>query len=134
MDSILKSFAISSLPEDGGVLRWPIDFALHKNPGIAFDIPLPLSIIVAFTILVCIVLARYAWSAWPKSARISAFSVMIIAGALGNMIDRITNGFTTDYIILFERSAINLADVLILFGTAAILWYSRNTSFRKRKN
>ncbi len=134
MDAILKGLAIKYLPENGEVLSSPIDLALHKNPGIAFDIPIPLSPVVVFTLLVCIILIRYAWNAWPKEVRMSAFSVMIIAGALNNMIDRIMHGFTTDYIILFERSAINLADILILLGTLALLWYSRTKPFRKSKN
>jgi lipoprotein signal peptidase len=50
---------------------------------------------------------------------------MIVAGALGNLFDRWLNGFTTDYIILFRTSAINLSDVLIVVGMLAFLWYHK---------
>jgi len=42
------------------------------------------------------------------------------------LIDRFVNGFTTDYIIIFSRSVINLSDVLIVAGIIALLWYTRD--------
>ena len=60
----------------------------------------------------------------------SVLAVTVILGAVGNLADRIINGFTTDYILLFGHSAINLADLLIIFGILGILWYTRNKKAR----
>ncbi|MBU1126363.1 MAG: signal peptidase II [Patescibacteria group bacterium] len=125
MDAVFKWQAILRLPEEGGRLFFPIDFVLHKNPGIAFDIPIPLSIVVTFSILVSIVLIRFTWKNWQNNPNYSAAASMIVIGSLGNMFDRIINNFTTDYIILFGRSAINLSDILILTGAILLIRYTK---------
>ena len=126
LDVVFKYVAIERLPEEGGRLSSPIDFALHKNPGIAFDIPIPLSIVIAITILITILLVKYAFRNWKTHQRSSAAALVTVIGALGNMIDRIVNNFTTDYIILFERSAINISDILIVFGAILLIYYTEN--------
>jgi lipoprotein signal peptidase len=40
--------------------------------------------------------------------------------------DRITHGSVTDYLIFFSRSAINLADIMILAGICIALYRSRS--------
>ncbi|MEK7665402.1 MAG: signal peptidase II [Patescibacteria group bacterium] len=118
LDLIFKTLAVARLPEDGGRLRFPIDFALHKNYGIAFDLPVPLWVVIPLTVLVLVILVRELLRSKHDFSRLTALS-MVAAGAMGNLIDRIVYGFTVDYIILFGRSAINLEDVLILSG---IVW------------
>lgn len=112
-----KFFAVQRLPEDGGRLRFPIDFALHKNYGIAFDLPVPLWIVIPLTLTVLVILGlqlrRHA-----HDTRSTTALMLIAAGAVGNLLDRIAYSFTVDYIILFGHSAINLADVMILVGVA----------------
>ena len=74
---------------------------------------------------------RFAKQQYIKNPKVSAVAVMVIIGALGNAIDRIINGFTTDYLILFRLSAINLSDILILTGVTFLLWYN-DTKFKLR--
>ncbi len=123
LDIIFKYLAITRLPE-GGRVSFPVGLALHKNPGIAFDIEIPLSIILPLTILVVIGLIRFAHRHRITSPITSAAAITVVIGALGNAFDRLINGFTTDYLILFGRSAINLSDILILTGVVALLWYN----------
>lgn len=124
-DIVFKIYAIKRLPE-GGRLSFPIDLALHKNPGIAFDIPIPLWIVVSITIAVTFFLVKLAKKNYKKNHGVWASAIIIVIGAFGNMFDRIINGFTTDYLILFGRSAINLSDILIIFGTLLLLYYNEN--------
>lgn len=72
---------------------------------------------------------RFAKQQYIKDPKVSAVAVMVIIGALGNAIDRIINGFTTDYLILFRLSAINFSDILILTGVTFLLWYN-DTKFK----
>lgn len=118
IDQIFKALAVQRLPEDGGRLRFPIDFALHKNYGIAFDLPVPLWMVIPLTALILIFLVREIRLS-QSSNRVLALS-LIAAGAVGNLIDRIIYGFTVDYVILFGRSAINMADVMIFIGVALL--------------
>lgn len=132
VDAILKVFAIKRLPEEGSHLSSPIDFALHKNPGIAFNIPIPLPIVIVASTIIIVLLARFAYNSWQNRPDRAIAAWLIIAGALGNMIDRIVHGFTTDYIILFTRSAINLSDVLIFLGTALLLYYTESKTHKEK--
>lgn len=134
-DAIFKGLALNRLPEEGSRLRLPIDFALHKNPGIAFDIPLPLPIVTVLSVIIIGLLVRYAMKSWSNRPDRTMAALMIVLGALGNLGDRVINDFTTDYIILFARSAINLSDVLIFLGTVLLLYYteSKNAVVQKDK-
>lgn len=124
LDGIFKYLVIKRLSINEGRLNFPIDISLHKNPGIAFDIPIPMWIIVVTTIIISLVLVSFAIRYWRKKPNISAYLTIILAGALGNMFDRIINGFTTDYLIFFRTSAINISDILIVTGVLLILWYN----------
>lgn len=130
IDAILKSVAIKRFPEEGTRFDLPIALGLHKNPGIAFDIPIPLSVVVLLTILIASLLAHFAYSHRKRNPAAAASAVMVVIGAVGNMIDRIVNGFTTDYIILVNRSAINLSDILIILGIILLLRYSESKEHR----
>jgi lipoprotein signal peptidase len=125
LDAALKAYAIKRLPSTGSRDRF-IDFILHKNPGIAFDIPVPFWIIGPLTVAVCTWLVWTAYKHWNTQKEVSTAANIVIIGALGNLIDRFVNGFTTDYIIIFSRSVINLSDVLIVAGIIALLWYTRD--------
>lgn len=128
-DGWLKALIISRPPQSGGRSGF-IDVILHKNPGIAFDIPLPISIIAPLTVIICLWLGILVHRHWRTQRQVSVLAVTVILGAVGNLADRIINGFTTDYILLFGHSAINLADLLIIFGILGILWYTRNKKAR----
>ncbi|MFH1631981.1 MAG: signal peptidase II [bacterium] len=130
VDAVAKSIAIERLPEQGSRLNFLIDFALHKNPGIAFNIPIPLTIVVAVSLIITAVLGYYSIRSFEQFPLRSFFAWTVIVGALGNMTDRIINGFTTDYIILFRMSAINLSDILILAGVILLFVYNDNRASR----
>lgn len=119
-DQLMKFFAVQRLPSDGGRLRSIVDFALHKNYGIAFDLPIPSWIVIPFTLLI-IVGAAVALYRFQRDTRITSALVFIILGGIGNLIDRVAYAFTVDYIILFGRSAINLSDLMILGGVIALI-------------
>lgn len=101
------------------------DFILHKNFGIAFNIPVPLTTILALTCVILAITVQQSLRIHQPLSTIAA--VMIIAGAMNNAIDRLIHGFTTDYILLFGRSVINLSDLLIITGAVLFTWYYQRT-------
>lgn len=125
LDVMFKMFALTRLPETGRV-SFPVDLMLHKNPGIAFDIAIPFPIIALLTLIIGALLVRLAVRSWKPDPRVAALAVVIIIGAIGNFLDRAINGFTTDYILLFGRSVINLSDILIIVGTLGLLCYHKD--------
>ena len=93
---------------------------IHKNFGIAFDIPLPSWAVIAVT---SAIIAVSAWELWKhrRHAALAAPLCFIIAGGIGNLYDRLTYGYIIDYIILFGRSAFDLCDFMILGGVLALI-------------
>ena len=47
---------------------------------------------------------------------------MLLGGALGNIIDRLRDGYVTDFIKIPLWPAFNVADVAIVFGVLVLLW------------
>lgn len=127
-DAIFKVYALQHFPsEQTALMQSILTFALHKNPGIAFDIPIPLFIVLPITGLIAGAFAYLAIKRWQTNRSESVAAIAAIVGAVGNAVDRLINGFTTDYLILFKTSAINLSDILILLGILAVIWYDKHT-------
>ncbi len=124
-DEWLKYLALQRLPDEGSFVSGFIDFAIHKNYGVAFDIPFKLEFVIVISILIGAALIKIAYDNAPKRPEISFAAMVIVIGALGNLSDRIIYGFTVDYIIILGRSAINLADIVIITGVLLLLLNSR---------
>lgn len=129
-DAYFKYLAVRFLPSDverlTGVTGWPIlTLALHRNPGIAFDLPIPLAIVIPITLIICGAFSYIAFKHRHDNLACALAATAAVIGALGNAIDRLINGFTTDYLIFFKTSAINLSDVLILIGILGVVWYDK---------
>ncbi len=100
-------------------------FAIHKNYGLAFDIPFRREFIILITLFLGYYLLKIAYQNFTRHPDLSFASLLIIVGALGNLFDRIVYGFTVDYILLFGRSAFNLSDIIIILGVILFLLASR---------
>jgi signal peptidase II len=126
LDVLAKYWAITSAPPANDTHLSPfLSFALHKNPGIAFDIPIPFFIILPVSLLICGTFLYFTVKTFKSSPSTALAALTVIVGALGNLLDRAVNGFTTDYLILFRTSAINLSDALIVIGMIGFLWYHK---------
>jgi signal peptidase II len=133
IDEWLKYFFLERLLDEGSLLDpGVIDFAIHKNFGIAFDIPFRLEFTVIFSVIIGYFLLRIAYKNLKRNPDLSLACAVIITGALGNLFDRLYYGFTVDYIILLGRSAINISDVLIVLGAIMLLLSSRRKKHRKK--
>lgn len=135
LDEFLKYYGLNTFPEEGNVVNHSIlQFAIHKNWGIAFDIPFKLEFVIFFSFLIGLGLFHAAYKNWKRHPDITVATLIILIGALGNLYDRIVYGFTVDYIILFERSAINLSDIVIVTGVFFLLWLSRRAKNDKDRD
>lgn len=121
-DEMIKNAGLRTLPTDSDLSNpGLVAFAVHKNYGVAFDIPFRHAIVVGLTVVILAFLLKIAAEHWKKSPQVTAAACMVVFGATGNLIDRLLYGFTVDYIILFGRSAINLSDILIVLGVFTLL-------------
>lgn len=117
IDRLTKSyFATNVVASQSSV----ISVTQHHNYGLIANLPVPSWIIIAFTTLV---LAAIIWKIVHDlyALRPTVYALSLIAGgAFGNLFDRITMGYVFDWILLFNRSVVNVADIAI---GAGILWW-----------
>ena len=107
-----------------------IDFLLIYNSGIAFGIfdgygNLASNFLLVITIFILIYLIRLLIK---EEVKIAKFALsLIIAGALGNIIDRFIDGKVTDFLHLeigsFSFFIFNLADAFITVGAILIIYF-----------
>lgn len=97
----------------------PVFFQLttFANTGLSFNIPFPARLLafmgIGFLIFLCVYIIRV----WKKMRVVDAVAYgLIFGGAVGNVFDRLVFGFVRDWMLFFERSAVNLADLAIFFG------------------
>lgn len=126
-DEWIKFLALTKFPSESDVTSNFFALAVHKNLGLAFDLPFRVWFIVLISIVLGYFLLEIAYKNWKTHPAITFSSLLIVTGALGNLYDRIVYGFTVDYLIFFGRSAINLSDLLIIFGVIFLLVSSRKT-------
>ncbi|MEK7632944.1 MAG: signal peptidase II [Patescibacteria group bacterium] len=127
IDWATKTFAIERFMDGHSTHIIPfVDFFLHRNPGITFDIPVPISIVAFVTVGILLFLIDRASASYSSDSAVTLSAIAVIAGATNNLVDRIVHGFTTDYLMFFSTSIINGSDVLIVLGVASIFWYTRH--------
>ena len=93
-----------------------------RNTGVAFGffsgggaVVLTLTLLALGALLVYFALRpRRPWLWLPVG--------LLVGGALGNLIDRLVNGYVTDFIKLPLWPAFNVADMAITFGVLALLY------------
>lgn len=127
IDWAIKRFTIANFTDGHALHLLPyIDFFFHRNPGITFDIPVPLPLIVITTIGIILFLVDRASASYKTDPIVTLSAVAVIVGAGNNLLDRIVHGFTTDYLMFFTTSVLNGSDVLIVLGVTSIFWYTRS--------
>ncbi|MCI1959113.1 MAG: signal peptidase II [Clostridia bacterium] len=128
IDQISKFYVLANLKPIGSVQFLPgiLDFTFVENQGAAFGI---LSggrwIFVFITLGVTIAAFWYVKNKMPKKKQylpVMISLVLILAGAWGNVIDRLFRGYVVDF---FEFKFIswpvfNLADIYVVTGTVLL--------------
>lgn len=97
-----------------------VEFYLFNNNGIAFSLPMSPKIFWPIALIVFAALVALFVRAIRVAPALVGVYLMVLLGALSNLIDRHYGAATVDYLILFSRSAINLADVMIVVALAKL--------------
>jgi signal peptidase II len=99
-----------------------------KNTGAAFGIfqnlnPVFAVLAVVVSIAILYFFPRVEKGEWPLRIALS----MQMGGALGNLIDRLTQGYVTDFVSLGRFAVFNVADASISMGVAVLVvgvWFT----------
>ena len=140
-DQIIKYFVLTKLKPTGTVTVIPglLEFTYVENTGAAFGLFknimwLVVAITVVATVAIVVLLFRYKRHTFFSYAT----SALLIAGGIGNLIDRIAYGFVVDFIhVLFFDYIFNFADCCITVGAVLfvihVLFFTRSEETSKGK-
>ena len=118
-----------------------VELRYTENDAIAFsmlksiDLPLRNVIIYITSLIAFIILGVITWQSRRESLLWQAALMFILAGAVGNLLDRILNGYVVDFIHVhyadkFSWPIFNVADITITLGaiTLAILMLRKSSA------
>ena len=84
---------------------------------------MPLVIVITLIVLLgCVIWLRRAWSKEDVTTLVGL--ILILFGGVGNLTDRLADAHTTDYLLLFGHSVVNLSDGLVLAGIIYLAYTS----------
>jgi signal peptidase II len=111
-----------------------IDLVHVRNTGVAFGVLSGGGVLVlALTLVALVVLVVYL-ALRPERPWLWLPTGMLVGGAVGNLIDRISTGSVVDFIKLPHWPAFNVADMSITFGVVALLWVLEGKRAGDRKH
>lgn len=117
LDQFLKAVAFLQFITWFSFFNGSIQSVRHQNFGLLANVPAPRVMIVILTCLILVGLMVLLTRSLKRQETASfIFLSILLAGALGNLSDRIIFGYVRDWILLFDRSAINLADAYVAIG------------------
>ena len=131
LDRMVKEYFVN---HQDAVFTLPLRY--HLNTDMALSLPLISWIYYPVVALIVIALLFFAGRSIQLGRRIDTLLILVvITGAVSNIVDRITYGGVVDYIVGF-RNVFNLADVYIMGAVATLLvrmWYEDRPK-RNNKN
>jgi signal peptidase II len=131
LDQISKRWAVDALGGGEQIELVPtVRFALVYNPGVSFGMGAEVGPVLTIGII-ALALGLAVWVGWQIRHRASLLQVLllsaVLAGALGNLFDRITraedgplSGHVVDFIAVEWFAVFNVADILTVCGM--IVW------------
>jgi signal peptidase II len=130
LDRLTKFWAISELQTKNIKVCSFLDLSLGLNRGMVFGLfsfqrPFYFYLITSFVILVLIFFLVYVYAEF-KSGKSLIAHIMLLAGAVSNIIDRFIWGGVVDFVDFHVGSwhwyTFNIADVFIVVGIFYIAW------------
>jgi signal peptidase II len=122
IDQLTKALVRSSIaPGEERTVLGPLSFVHVHNKGVAFGflggggVPVLIVTFAALALLV-VYFARH-----PERPLLWLPTGLLLGGAFGNVIDRLRQGYVTDFIHLPHWPSFNVADIGITFGVLALV-------------
>lgn len=135
-DQITKNLAFSFLKGGEPVIfiKNVVQFHYAENTGMAFSMFSGARwIFVALTFVVCFGVLWYMFSDRCKSLWLYWSLGVVVAGGLGNLIDRALYGFVIDFIepVFIDFAVFNIADCAVTLGAVVLIAYLIADIFKK---
>lgn len=135
-DQITKYFAVKELKggEPVNFIKGVVRFKYAENTGMAFSLFNGARwVFVAVTVVACSAALWYIFSNRCKSLWLYWSIAVIVAGGIGNLIDRALYGFVVDFIepVFVDFAVFNIADCAVTLGAVSLVIYLLLDLFKK---
>ncbi len=129
LDQLVKYLVLTYIPLHGSVpfIPYIMDLTFVKNTGAAFSMLSDHTwVLTLCSLVMSVVLAAAVWKKFFAHPLGRTALTLVLAGAVGNLIDRVLRGYVVDmFHTLFIKFAVfNVADICVVVGgIAAGLYY-----------
>ena len=127
LDRATKLWAMRDLSVRGSIPVLPFfELTYVENTGAAFGLGRggngSNNFFIAVSVVLIVVLARQL-RRWPSGDRcLQAGGTLVLAGALGNLYDRLAYKYVVDFLYVHHWPVFNIADSCICVGAALLAW------------
>lgn len=129
LDRLTKRYFLSHLSDRMGPFHI-IDLINHKNYGIIANVPLPRFVTITITSIAIAVIIFFIQHKQQEASFQHVLALhILLAGAIGNLWDRIHFGYVYDWLLLGGRSVVNAADIYIAIGMGWYLWSLQRSKY-----
>ena len=119
-DQLIKQWAVGALAEGSiPLIEGVLSFTYHENFGAAFGLMQNMQpFLIGATVLIMLGVFVLICMGRIKGWLLTASVTLIVAGGIGNLIDRVINGYVIDYIYfeLIDFPIFNFADCCVVVG------------------
>ncbi|NLI61487.1 MAG: signal peptidase II [Clostridiales bacterium] len=128
LDQVTKYLAVAHLRDLGTIeiVRGVFSLTYVENRGAAFGILQNQRwFFIVLTIIVCIGIAYFLFTQSNTSLILRISLIMVLGGAIGNLIDRVRLGYVVDmlHFTLIDFPVFNIADCFVVMGTILLAYY-----------
>ena len=129
VDQLVKHWVLNTIPLGGHVPFIPhiVELTYVQNTGAAFSMFSKYTwMLTVISLVMSVVLAAALWKNFFRHPLGKLPITLLLAGAVGNLIDRMARGFVVDmFNVLFKHFAVfNVADICVVVGgIAGALYY-----------
>lgn len=128
-DQVVKYYASTTLEQQGSIVLWEgvLQLTYLKNTGGIFGVLQNQTLFILFVVSILILVVIYLLAKLPDKPRFTKLHIVLsvlLAGALGNLIDRIRFGYVIDFIYFvgIDFPIFNVADIMISVSTVVLIF------------
>ena len=116
------------------IIKGLLSISPEKNTGAAFSLFPGTSLLLALIGIAVSAAVIILYKKLPEKTYVKIAAALILAGTLGNLIDRLIFGYVTDFISLSFWPAFNIADSALTIGAGLIILYFARDRFGKNQS
>jgi signal peptidase II len=111
------------------LVRGWLELRFARNFDTAFSLthgwggPSKAAVLTAVMVVTSLAVALLAWTRRKRASTVERVAfALVLAGAVGNTLDRLRRGYVVDFVYLHHWPIFNVADILVVIGTGFLAY------------